>query len=99
MTEGQPVSHAYIIREGLCKIYSERNPIQYSKKQMAVRNKRANSTSDLHDKPLLSNNRGYMSKTTNTLNLGLIGMNTWVADDLFILRDRLKSLQAGANNQ
>lgn len=43
-----------------------------------------------------------MSKTTNTLNLGLIGQNTWVADDLFILRDRLKSLQSaggtGSNN-
>lgn len=39
-----------------------------------------------------------MSKTTNTLNLGLIGQNTWVADDLFILRDRLKNLQSGTGN-
>ena len=39
-----------------------------------------------------------MSKTTNTLNLGLIGLNTWVADDLFILRDRLKTFQAGTGN-
>lgn len=35
-----------------------------------------------------------MSKTTNTLTLGLIGPYTWVADDLFILRDHLKLLSA-----
>lgn len=33
-----------------------------------------------------------MSRTTNTLTLGLIGPYTWVADDLFILRDHLKLL-------
>lgn len=35
-----------------------------------------------------------MSKTTNTLTLGLIGPYTWVADDLFILWDHLKLLSA-----
>ncbi len=39
MSEGQPITHAYIIREGDCKIYSERNPIQFSKKEVAARNK------------------------------------------------------------
>lgn len=39
-----------------------------------------------------------MSKTTNTLTLGLIADRAWVADDLFILRDRMKLLQSAANN-
>ena len=38
-----------------------------------------------------------MSRTTNTLTLGLIGPYTWVADDLFILRDHLKLLSTMNN--
>ena len=39
-----------------------------------------------------------MSRTTNTLTLGLIGPYTWVADDLFILRDHLKLLSTINSN-
>ena len=66
---------------------------------MSARNKRASSSNAaLSTKSLLQNNRGYMSRTTNTLTLGLIGPYTWVADDLFILRDHLKLLSTMNNN-
>lgn len=65
-----------IIKQGECKILSDRVPMKLNE-QSKARKKKAK-----HD---FVNLKGYFSQTTNSLQISLIGENHWIGDEALVI--------------
>jgi hypothetical protein len=78
--EGCPSNSAFIIKEGDCQLFSSHNPCDLrvnAEGEIAI--KQGNQIN------AAKRRKGYMSKTTNTFQLGLKGKLQWVGEDILIL--------------
>lgn len=73
--EGDIGDEAFLIKEGECSIESRRNPLSY-----AATKEFGNKKVDVS----LRTQRGYLSKTLNTLQYGILQKNQWAGEERLI---------------
>lgn len=78
MREGEKSDCAYLVKEGECIFLSTKNPIAEFNMNQSVQ------------KPMdtmVRQHRGFLSRTTNTYQFGILEKNQWIAEER-LLRDR-----------
>eukprot|EP00347_Sterkiella_histriomuscorum_P007674 403348008 len=72
ITEGQKISHVYLVKEGECKIISSKMPIIHKNEKSKF--------GQLFQRDLLQN-KSYFSKTTSQFQLGIISQKEWIGNE------------------
>jgi len=85
ISEGTPIKEIYLIKEGECKIVSQKMPI-ISRRILTSFYK---SKAPLFLKDLLEN-KSYFSQTTNSFQLGILSANEWIGDEFLYFGEQGK---------
>ena len=82
--EGEPVTKVMIIQEGECILMSKRIPTELS----VVCNSDYPAIKEAQSKKhRVINNKGYFSKTTNSMQIGMVSTKQFIGDELMLLAD------------